>query len=99
VCAIFLLSASSPSVLGDSGGLKEARQRWLHGNYEEARELYQAAAKEPKQYEAAIIGVSQTWESQGEYDKALEAIDGAIKEHPKRDRKSTRLNSSHEWIS
>src|SRR5207247_3835529 len=83
VCAIFLLIASSPSVLGDSAGLKEARQRWLHGNYEEARELYQAATKEPKQYDQAIIGLSRTWESQGEYDKALEAIDGAIKENAK----------------
>src|SRR5206468_8846291 len=83
VCAIFLLIASSPSVLGDSAGLKEARQRWLHGNYEEARELYQAATKEPKQYDQAIIGLSRTWESQGESDKAPEAIDGAIKKHPK----------------
>ena len=26
--------------------LKEARQRWLHGNYDEARELYQELAKD-----------------------------------------------------
>src|SRR5260370_5181393 len=83
VCAIFLLIASSPSVLGDSAGLKEARQRWLHGNYEEARELYQAASKEPKQYEAAIIAVSRNWEIQGKEDKALAAADEAIKENPK----------------
>lgn len=83
VCATLLLVASSPLAWGGSSGLKEARQRWLHGNYEEARELYQAAAKELKQYEAATIGVSRTWESQGEYDKALEAVDAAIKQNPK----------------
>src|SRR5262249_32294416 len=79
----FLLLLLPLSVWADNPGLKEARPRWLHGNYEEARELYQAASKDPQFQEGAIIGVSRTWESQGEYDKALAAVDAAIKEQPK----------------
>src|SRR6266849_6422020 len=78
-----LLLWISSAALSDDSGLKESRQRWLHGNYEEARELYQAAAKEPNQHDAAIIGVSRTYTSQGEYDKALEVVDGALKDHSK----------------
>src|SRR5713101_946499 len=83
VCSLFLIMCISSFAFSDTPGLKEARQRWLHGNYEEARELYQAAAKEPKQLDAAIIGVSRTWESQGEYDKSLEVVDIALKEQAK----------------
>src|SRR5713101_6536653 len=81
--ASFLLLLFSSLAWADNPGLHEARQRWLHGNYEEARELYQAAAKDAQQHDAAIIGVSRTWESQGEYDKALEVVDAAVKEHTK----------------
>src|SRR5262245_58931227 len=83
LCSSFLILAIASFSRSDSGGLKEARQRWLHGNYEEARELYHSAAKEPKLHEAAFIGVSRTWESQGEYDKALDVVDSALKEQPK----------------
>lgn len=83
LCAGFLILSVSSFALADTPGLKEARQRWLHGNYEEARELYQAAAKDLKQLDAAIIGVSRTWESQGEYDKALEVVDIALKDQSK----------------
>jgi tetratricopeptide (TPR) repeat protein len=82
-CSGILLLSLSSLAWADNPGLKDARQRWLHGNYEEARELYQAAVKDPQSHDAAMIGVSRTWESQGEYDKALEAIEGAIKENPK----------------
>src|SRR5260370_28520144 len=82
LCASILALSISSFAIGDTPGLKEARQRWLHGNYEEARELYQSAAKEPKQHDAAIIGVSRTWESKGEYDKALEVVDIALNDQP-----------------
>ena len=59
--------------------LKEARERWLRGNYEEARELYQDAAKDAKLRNGAAIGLSRCAQSIGEYDKALEAIDTALK--------------------
>jgi tetratricopeptide (TPR) repeat protein len=82
-CSGVLLLVLCTPALADTPSLTEARQRWLHGNYEEARELYQTAAKDPKQLELAMIGVSRTWESQGEYDKALEAVDGTLKDHAK----------------
>ncbi|HXG08719.1 MAG TPA: tetratricopeptide repeat protein [Gemmataceae bacterium] len=63
--------------------LKEARQRWLRGNYEEARETYEQLAKDPKTRAAARIGISRTWQSQGEYDKALAVIDTALKDEPR----------------
>jgi tetratricopeptide (TPR) repeat protein len=59
---------------------KEARQRWLRGNYEEARALYEHWAKDPKRFVLATIGISRTWQSQGEYDKALEVIDAALRD-------------------
>lgn len=58
--------------------LSEARQRWLRGNYEEARALYEKLAQAPATRAAAVIGLSRTWESQGEYDKALAAIETAL---------------------
>ena len=65
--------------------LPEARQRWLHGNYEEARALYEAILKEPAGREpkgsvfaAAQVGLSRAWQSQGEYDKALQVIASAL---------------------
>ncbi len=71
-----LASAASPS-------LKEARQRWLHGNYGEAREQYEALAKDAKLRPAATVGLSRALESEGEYDKALDAVESALKDAPK----------------
>jgi cellulose synthase operon protein C len=59
--------------------LKEARTRWLHGNYDEARELYEKLLKDPKVGNAAVIGLSRAMQSQGEYEKALKTIDEAVK--------------------
>src|SRR5262249_38480941 len=58
--------------------LGQARQRWLRGNYEEARALYEALAKDSKAKTAAVIGLSRTWQSQGEYEKALVIITAAL---------------------
>jgi tetratricopeptide (TPR) repeat protein len=63
--------------------LKEAREHWLRGNYGEAREMFEALAKDAKLRPAATIGLSRALESEGEYDKALETIEGALKDHPK----------------
>src|SRR5262245_24221786 len=82
--AMRYLSASvlalAVAALAPAQDLKEARERWLRGNYEEARELYQEAGKDVKKRDAAAIGVSRCFQSVGEYDKALEAIDGALKD-------------------
>jgi tetratricopeptide (TPR) repeat protein len=69
-----------PPASKSSAPLQEARQRWLHGNYEEARSLYEALTKDPKQKTAAIVGLSRTLESQGDYDKALEVVDAALRQ-------------------
>jgi tetratricopeptide (TPR) repeat protein len=53
----------------------EARKRWLHGNTAEARSLYEALPDGPQK----AIGLSRTWESDGEYDKAAAVIDAALK--------------------
>jgi tetratricopeptide (TPR) repeat protein len=60
----------------------EARKRWLHGNAAEARSLYEALAKDPKQAVTAAIGMSRAWESDGQYDQAAATIDAALKTAP-----------------
>lgn len=60
-------------------GLADARKLWLRGNYEEARAKYEVLAKDAKSAVPAAIGVAQTWRSQGEYDKALGALDEGLR--------------------
>jgi tetratricopeptide (TPR) repeat protein len=63
--------------------LKEARTRWLKGNYEEAQEEYEDLLKDAKTRGPAAIGLSRTLESQGLYDQALATIAKAVAELPK----------------
>ncbi len=63
--------------------LQEARQRWLSGNYGEAREMFETLAKDVKLRPAATVGLSRVLESAGEYDKALDVVEAALKDHPK----------------
>jgi tetratricopeptide (TPR) repeat protein len=81
--ALLLVSFAAAAARADGPTPKEARQRWLKGNYEEARSLYEALAKEPKHLSAASIGLSRVHESLGEYDKALAVIEAGVKELPK----------------
>ncbi len=67
------------STRADDKALKEARQRWLRGNYAEALEKYQKLTQDDRTQTAATIGVSRCLESQGEYDKALETIETLLK--------------------
>lgn len=60
---------------GDEASLKEARKRWLRGNYVEALERYEKLTGEDKISVEATIGVSRCLASQGEYDKALAVIE------------------------
>jgi tetratricopeptide (TPR) repeat protein len=76
-CACLLLIAACGFARG--AGPAAARQRWLRGNTTEARSLYEALAKEPQHAVIAAIGLSRTWESDGEYDKAAVVIDDALK--------------------
>lgn len=75
---LFCLTATLPAA-----SLKEARVRWLKGNYEEAIEEYQSLLKDDKLAAPASVGLSRAYQSQGEYDKALAAIETALKRKPK----------------
>jgi tetratricopeptide (TPR) repeat protein len=67
---------------GAEPALKEARQRWLRGNYAEAREQYEALLNKADQRAAASIGLSRTLQSEGDYDKALSVVETALKDLP-----------------
>src|SRR5262245_52998752 len=75
-CATSLAYAEGPT-------LKDARQRWVKGNYEEARVQYESLAKDPKLKIAAAIGVSRVHQSLGEYDKARAVVDAALNDDAK----------------
>jgi tetratricopeptide (TPR) repeat protein len=79
-CLLLVCAAAAPAA---PAPLQEARERWLKGNYEEARAKYEALAKDDATRAAAAIGVSLCLQSQGEYDKALAALDTALKDLPK----------------
>jgi tetratricopeptide (TPR) repeat protein len=70
-----------PSAVAAPPTLKEARQRWLSGNYGEARELFEMLARDAKQRPVATVGLSRTLESTGEYDKALDVVEAALRDH------------------
>jgi tetratricopeptide (TPR) repeat protein len=79
----FFVLVASPLVRAEGPTLKEARQRWLHGNYEEARSLYEEIAWDAKTRAAATVGLSRCLESKGEYDKALAVVETALGENGK----------------
>jgi tetratricopeptide (TPR) repeat protein len=59
--------------------LTRGQERLLHGNYSEARELFQPLVeKEP----AAVLGLSRAWRSQGDYDKAEQVLQQGRKRWP-----------------
>jgi len=63
-----------------AGPLAEARQRLLHGNFEEARAAYEDLAKKDEKLKAqAAIGISETYRQVGDSTKALEILNEAIK--------------------
>jgi tetratricopeptide (TPR) repeat protein len=64
--------------------LADADQRLYKGNYDEARELYAELAKtDAKLKPAAAVGIAETYRLVGEYTKALDTLDAAVKESPK----------------
>src|SRR5947209_8448489 len=54
---ISIFIALATGAQGDEGSLREARSRWLHGNYQEATGLYRAQASDPRCAVAARIGL------------------------------------------
>src|SRR5262245_61180816 len=83
ILSVIVLLVAPALLLADGPTLKEARQRWLRGNYDEDRELYQELAKDPKQAAAATLGISRPWESVGEYGKAYDVVTAALSDTPK----------------
>src|SRR5438874_11654007 len=69
----------TPKAKQPEGSLAEARQRWLRGNYEEARAQYEKLLGDEKQGAAAAIGVARTLLSEGDHAKALTTIEEAVK--------------------
>ena len=63
---LLALAGLERSAAADPSPLAEARERWLRGNYEEARADYGALAKDPKNKVAAAIGLSRVFQSQGQ---------------------------------
>jgi tetratricopeptide (TPR) repeat protein len=77
--SVALLVLTTPVLAAPAGpSLKEARQRFLRGNLEEAVSQYEELAKDAKQRAAASAGLSRCYEAKGEYDKALTAVEDAL---------------------
>src|SRR5262245_46658132 len=73
------LTEAHPEGCGDSSEaaeptLAEARQRWLRGNYEEARAAYRTLAAQERFRAAAAVGLSRVDEAQGRYDDAWNVL-------------------------
>jgi tetratricopeptide (TPR) repeat protein len=84
LCAALLaVGLAVPAALAEGPSLQEARQRLLHGNYAEARDQYEALAKDGKHKVAAALALSRIEQSQGNYDKALAIVDTALEDKPK----------------
>lgn len=79
----FLVLAIVSPIAAAETTLSQARERWLKGNYEQAQSMYEELAKDPKQRDAAALGLGKCLQSLGRYDEAYAAIDGALKENPK----------------
>jgi tetratricopeptide (TPR) repeat protein len=78
LCALLLAGCASAATA--QAPLQEARQRWLKGNYDEAREDFERLLKDPKTQPAAAVGLSRALQSMGEYDKAVAVVEDALKE-------------------
>ena len=74
----------APAAVADApGGLAGARRLWQNGRYAEALEAYDEAAKGPAAGDPAsaakvALGRADCLASQGEYEKAEGAVDGAL---------------------
>jgi len=80
-CLLCILAVASAR--GGEPSWKDAQQRLWRGNYTEARGLFETLAKEPRHKIAAAIGISRTWQSVGEYDKALAVLGATLEDVPK----------------
>src|SRR5437868_7130489 len=82
IACLLLAAVTATASAADAPTPAAARQRWLRGNYAEARALAETLAKTPEHHVAATVILSRAWESEGEYDKAAAVIDDALKAAP-----------------
>jgi tetratricopeptide (TPR) repeat protein len=81
--ALAVVVLAPPLGYGEAPTLATARQRWLRGDYADARAVYESASKDAASKDAAALGVSKTWQSQGDYDRSLAVIEDALRTSPK----------------
>src|SRR5262245_37948254 len=81
--ACLLVFAAAAHAADEPATLASVRERWLRGNYAEARALYETLAKDAKQRAAATVGLSKAHQSKGDYDAALRVVDEALKDDAK----------------
>ena len=75
-------STPSPKKEGGADPLTDAKQRLNRGNYAEARDGFAVAAKDAKHAVPAAVGTAAAWRAEGEYGRALAALDAALKVAP-----------------
>ncbi len=91
VCILFIVATFAHA----GATLPTARKELQEGNYAEAREMYEALAKNAKTRLPATLGLSLALESQGEYDKAQLVIETLLKDEPKNADLLARLAELH----
>lgn len=78
--SLVLVMLVAAPVVSAEPSLKEARTRWLKGNYAEAAKAFEELCRGDKPDTAAWIGWSKALQSQGELDRALEVVEQALKQ-------------------
>jgi tetratricopeptide (TPR) repeat protein len=81
--ALALADDEKSKVKKPEGPLAEAKQRWLRGNYEEARAQYEKLLADDALRPQAAIGIARTYLSVGDEAKALAALNEAVEKDAK----------------
>src|SRR5438874_13603849 len=79
--ACLLVATVAAPAIADGPALKEARVRLLRGNYAEAQAQYETLVKQAAVRVPATLGLARVFQATGQHDKALAALDAALKDH------------------
>lgn len=82
LAALFILVTATPLLPAGEPTLAQARERWLRGNYAEARGLYETLAKKPAAFVPATVGIAASLRSEGRHDEALALLEAALGKEP-----------------
>ena len=80
--SVLIVAPTCASAADRKQQLTEARKLWQKGNYDEALELYEAMRPAGTDLPAIAIGQSRCLEAQGEWDRAEEVLEGAVRRVP-----------------